>query len=476
MKLLITLGHNSSAILVKDEEVLIGYEEERLSHIKADSAFPVLALSKILEYYPEAGNEVEDIFISHWFWHWDLKDDKYYNPQYLNVNFPYGKIRSLSKSFTHHDAHANSVWNFSGKSTGTTIIADGFGNMGEVLSIYTNGKLRHRSYELEWSLGLMYQYATAYLGMKENQDEYKLLGYEQSCTTAEKNSLIDIINTTSSLQIKALSNPSSKPNNGDMALELMKVRTKWYTLFDQITEGRKSKPLVARFVQKLVERTISAFASNAEVLQVSGGVFYNVKLNNTLVRLPNVKFFEANPLAGDQGCALGMTRVKYEHVFWGKRDEYIVESHRGYTQVLMGAMEFGPRALGNTSTIADPTSEMVEKINKLNGRDTIMPMAPIVTDEFAKNNFRDYHKLGKCRFYMIVALDYKNLLDKYRGAAHVDTDRKTYTGRPQVINEYTNEYVRDFVSDIMINTSLNAHGQPIIYNEQDFDIMEDLQN
>ncbi len=476
-KLLITLGHNSSAILVRDKEVLIGYEEERLSKVKADGSFPKLALSYILDAYPDARTEVAEIHISHWFWDYKLMDNKYYDSAFLKKNFIFAKIRTMSPQFTHHDAHANSVWNFcSGNKRGLTVIADGFGNRGECLSMYRNGHKIHRSYAIEWSLGLMYQYATAYLGMKEFQDEYKLLGYEQQCTSEQKTALMPYIKTTHKLQMLGLLCEDNPQYTGDdMGAVLGKVRAGWYARFEQIDGGTRNKAVIGKFVQQLLEKAILQLIGDESEIMVGGGVFYNVKLNNAIVNHRTVEHFEAHPLCGDQGCALGMVDVDYNHLFWGKRGVYNIESRDGYTQVQVGDMEFGPRALGNTSTIAEPTSAMVEKINMLNGRDTVMPMAPIVTDEFARENFRNYHKIGKCKHFMIVALDYMKLKPEWRGAAHIDTDRNVHTGRPQVIDEYTHEYVTSLVSDIMINTSLNAHGQPIIYNDRDFEIMENIQ-
>ena len=477
MKLLVTLGHNSSAILTKGTEVLIGYEEERLSKIKSDSAFPKLAIAKILEYFPAARRLVTEIKVSHWFWDFELVQNKYYDKSFLEVNFPKAKVHSLKANATHHDAHANSVWNFcDGNTTGLTIVADGFGNKGECLSLYHEGLLTHRSYAIKWSLGLMYQYAVAYLGMKEHQDEYKLLGYEQQCDSQQKTAMIGIITTTNMLQLDGLMDKTNPEyTSADLSQVLSDVRAHWYAIFQQVDHGLKDKAVIGYFVQSLLEKAMLHIVGSCPFIKVSGGVFYNVKLNNAIIRQHSVKHFEANPLCGDQGCALGMADIRYEHVFWGKRRVHTIEPHDGYIQVHVGNMEFGPRALGNTSTIMEPTMEMVEKINALNGRDTVMPMAPIVTEAFAKTNFRDFEKLGKCKYFMIASLDYYTLKAEWRGAAHIDTNRHQYTARPQVINEWTNEYVANAVSDIMINTSLNAHGQPIIYDENDFEIMENIQ-
>ena len=114
MQLLITLGHHSSAILVSDDEVLCGYEEERLSKVKSTSAYPIMAIERILQFYPSAKTKVIDIYISHWF---DLDSDclaesKYFQPKHLSARFTNARINSVHAGFTHHDAHAKSAWNF----------------------------------------------------------------------------------------------------------------------------------------------------------------------------------------------------------------------------------------------------------------------------------------------------------------------------------------------------------------------------
>lgn len=116
--LLVTLGHNSSAILVEDNKVICGYEEERLSKVKSDSAFPRLAIMECLNY--KYCDKLDIVYISYWNDSFDIFNDgdktvdKHYDRKFLNTLCKhYGcTIKYLSPSFTHHDAHAYAALNF----------------------------------------------------------------------------------------------------------------------------------------------------------------------------------------------------------------------------------------------------------------------------------------------------------------------------------------------------------------------------
>jgi len=114
MYLCLSLGHNSSAVMLfENGDNPIGYEEERLSKKKSDSAFPILSITRILEILgPDAANEVKDVYISHWFDTLDpyTAENKYYSASKLKALFPNASLAGTDiKSFSHHDAHAESV-------------------------------------------------------------------------------------------------------------------------------------------------------------------------------------------------------------------------------------------------------------------------------------------------------------------------------------------------------------------------------
>ena len=138
---------------------------------------------------------------------------------------------------------------------------------------------------------------------------------------------------------------------------------------------------------------------------------------------------------------------------------------------MSGNMEFGPRALCNTTTLALPLQENVELINKMNNRSTIMPMAPVMLKENLDYFFNkeDYEKVIGSLEYMIVTLDYKdNDLDEfYDGIMHKYPLEERYSGRPQVItneNSIIYKILRRMEPDwkALINTSFNIHGRPIV--------------
>jgi carbamoyltransferase len=474
MILLISLGHNSSAVLVDKQKVVCGYEEERLSKVKSDSSYPKLAIEEIIKRYPDCRKLVKQVCVSHWFWitGTEMEESKYWQPKHISVRFPNASVKSVNEDFTHHDAHAGSVWNFSQTKDGLTVIADGFGTNGETLSVYRDGELIHRGFDI--SLGLMYQYMTSHLGMKENQDEYKMLGLESEVNWEDMEKVDELIKPfVVSLVSRILS------TQGKSSFKSVKEVCSYNkTILDFLVDSCYFDDVSGKAyaVQSLLELCMSSIIEHFiepedDILQFSGGVFYNVKLNNVILNsyADKVDVIEFMPLAGDQGAPLGMVDVYFDHLFWGERTANYVTRIADMNFVMSGNMEFGPRALGNTSCIAPPTAESTTRINELNGRPDIMPMAPMISSELAHKYCLNIAKLGRCKHYMICATDWLGPIDGFRGVLHNKPGSKTYTCRPQVIdNNFTS------LDGIVINTSLNAHGQPILFSLADWHDMKDI--
>jgi len=453
LKLNITLGHNAAAAVFNSEgKCVAAFEEERLTKVKSDSSFPKLAIERCIGWALEG--EITEIRVSNWFDHNDTNENKYYLPKYLAKRLPNAKV--VDDGTTHHDHHAQSVWNFSETKAGLTLVIDGFGNDEECVSVYVDGKLVNRISDLSMSLGLMFQYATSAAGLKENEDEYKLLGYE---ITSKINPVIIPFP-----ELKLVGNHGQLINYKKLAY----IRNYYHSYFEDM-----SIEDIARTAQYNLEARVMQIISDyykGGLLQLSGGVFYNVKLNNLIMR--NVDEICVNPVCGDQGNVFGHKGVYFEDLFLGKRAIKEVKPmlNANITESFSGHMEFGPRALGNTSTLAKPTMANVHEINTYNHRNTVMPMAPMVTREFFKANFRDTNKCFKSEKYMVVSFDFLTMKDAWRGAAHYDPQRQVYTGRVQVLDEHDKLYA--YVSrmgGIVINTSLNFHGTPILYDGADLD-------
>ena len=557
--LLITIGHNSSAIFVDNtssEQKIIGYEQERLSRIKADSQFPIDAINEIER---NIGNKKMygcRILVSHWFntkWmdnpHVELAN-KYISKTDLEKLNSYNpcEISFTSNKFSHHDAHAYSAHAFFkyhvspdklSSAPHHTLVVDGFGNDEEVLSLYvtTNKKeqpiLIHRVYGYYYSLGLFYQYATSFVGMKQNQDEYKFLGYESHIDEVLSTEQIDCLDHYVDEQVRYFTKnwmtktaPRELPNNDIIDRKcLSDVAEFWHSEFRNVCQSIglnertsfEARCAIAYFIQQTCEIALSQFIHEFGVnnLSVAGGVFYNVKLNNKLLT-EITGLFCAMPLAGDQGAAIGMYEAEnkeyapafdFSTLAWGKRRLYdfkkfvrkgiyyedvtkddtttfealafLVAKHianGAIVNLVFGNMEFGPRALGNTSTLFLPTSENTAINNAMNKRNEVMPCAPICTEENARKLF-DTTELdrvvGSDRF-MICTHEYTQLRSQYyNGVMHKKPLDVSYTGRPQIVRKHTFiDLVLKFVQEstdtkCLVNTSFNAHGNPIVFDTKE---------
>lgn len=561
--LLITLGHNSSAIFVYNNgKKVIGYEQERLSGIKADSQFPKDAINEIRNNVGAKKMNGCSILISHWFndkseegkCMQSLSVCKYISETDVeNLMSISSDIRFVDKLFTHHDAHmwsADAFFNYylrDKKDAMTpnakvyTIVADGFGTNEEVLSIYCGQKgsgidpqLVKRVYGYNASLGLMYQYATSFCKMKENQDEYKFLGYEAHIDEYLNEEQIDaldhfvgenvdylygFVSSHKKVDSHWLATCSKDIINFD---GLRQVKKYWHDKFARVadefmTENDKDnmfklRCIIAYYIQQTMEIFFFRLTQDFEMTNVivTGGCFYNVKLNNCI--LNNIKgLFCAMPLAGDQGAAIGMYRkftemqFPFETLAIGKRRLYNAEkllndegkgmyyvstedemdlqnaakmiandiASGKLVNIIYGCMEFGPRALCNTSTVFLPSVWNVADNNHMNHRNEVMPCAPICTEENAKSLFyaNELSRVVGSDHFMICTHKYlKPYSKQYGGVMHKMTLENSYSGRPQIVRTGTFMHrILNLVEELtdakcLVNTSFNVHGRPIAFD------------
>ena len=523
--LLLTLGHNASAIAISvgDDgaaKVENAYELERLTGKKSDSAFPIDAIIALKE---RGMDKIDRVYVSHWSPTGRVDDlkAKYWDRSIFPPHVPV--ITQESMNLTHHDCHAQAAMAFAGSSFPTkdtgVLVVDGFGNLAEHLSYYrvqAGGQLHlmRRWYGYGTSLGLMYQYATSFLGLKMHEDEYKLLGYGARVATIGCD--MDVLNQRIFTEAQAFLKRFRSLNSFEMSPDLAglpAVQEKWAERFAAILDDvgfkgssstYEARCIVGYAVQQLLEIVIRnlfmADLPKPTNLIVTGGVAFNVELNRMLLGLIPGKLC-VMPLAGDQGNALGLwafsnrrAKLDFGDLCWGRRemtlgepgpdtplpDGMIVVEHDtpavyeaiaeqlktvGFINIVRGNMEFGPRALCNTTTLARADDRaVVEEINRINGRDTVMPFAPVVSAHEWLRYFPDASRLHRSAEFMICAVQYAPGLGEQVPGAALRTVKGLYTGRPQV---YSSKYEWDSVTRILddygllINTSFNVHGVPI---------------
>lgn len=515
--LALSLGHNSSAVAIVDGEIICGYEEERFSGIKSDPSYPINSI-EACKRVAELPDDTE-IYISHWFLDGVVQDKtKYYDKDDIHSKFPKTKIYAVDTEFTHHDAHAYSAEVFLKQDPPFekdyySIVMDGFGTYGECMSVYKKefGELKviDRYFGFDNSIGMFYQYATAYMGMKMHNHEYKILAYETHIYDTDELTKLEPAIQALSIEYAALwltkLQARKISNHYDPLISLNalpKLQLKISKDLDDVLlslgypniELDKKRIIISRFVQSVTEKVILGVVGwyNAENLVLSGGVFLNVKVNNLITKIIPGKVC-VMPLAGDQGASLGVYEyinndLKWPgHLFWGVRDlglnaslgGDIIYAHsmdeampkiisalseNGFVNVIRGNMEYGPRALCNTSTLAVANKQVAYKINLMNDRTNEMPMAPVISKKLYDQYFNDTSKVYKSDEYMVIALDYKvDKVDSVLGAAHYYNDYDIYTGRPQVTSDPHISKLIDIFGPL-INTSFNYHGHPIVFN------------
>lgn len=534
--LLLSLGHNSSAIYVNSDRIPVGYEQERLDRKKSSSNPPLDAILAIKK-YGRIKNDTP-VFVTHWFDSFQGLPDCKYITEDLNQELIGKDIMSHSREFTHHDAHAWSAYSFFKHHLGSArlavdlhkkyhiIVADGFGNFQETITIYEldliTGKMMpiHKTYGYETSLGLMYQYATEFVGMKMQQDEYKFLGYESSITqyfgASDIKQIQDYAHDIGTHLVNSILNQSdmTETHGGNLInfSYLLDIREQWKNHFNLLCDvmrvnnhsSEMARTLVGFYIQNVLEFVMKSLVAHFQIenLLCAGGIFYNVKLNNQLLK--SVKgFFSVVPLAGDQGAAIGFYQKFVGDFLWdtlaiGPRNfdrefsKYrqltfhtnLTELHHDLFNTITSGrianlctnnMEYGPRALGNTSSLFLPRKRLSKANNSFNNRNEVMPFAPMILERNLDKVFeKDYQRVVGSDKFMIVTYDYKlPPTEKTQGVYHVYPLQDKYSGRPQVIpSGHFLEGLMDRLDYkagelLLTNTSYNYHGEPIVYSLDD---------
>lgn len=272
---------------------------------------------------------------------------------------------------------------------------------------------------------------------------------------------------------------------------------------------------IAAGIQKLAEDAVVAYVKSKLVgnfsskICLAGGVFANVKINQRVREIAGIENVYVQPAMDDAGTSLGAALAVWmdatsskewtplETVYLGPEytEQEIEQSLKkygltyrkvaDYPEVLgkmihegkiigrfNGALEWGPRALGNRSILARPTEKNINDIlNKRLRRTEFMPFAPSMLDEDAGVFLMDYSSSHAAAKYMTITYNVRpSLIDRIQAAVHVDG-----TARPQVVFRKDNPSFYDIIkaykklsgTGVVINTSFNMHEEPIVNSPDD---------
>ena len=412
----------------------------------------------------------------------------------------------------HHTAHAYTAYYGSGYIKDDeeflifTLDGEGDGVSATVNIANRNGIKRIAQTSNYASIGLLYLETTRYLGMKPLEHEYKVMGLAPyapiNYVKSVYNEIKELINVDDSLTF------SSKRGSREY---FNYIKSKFYLKrFDTIAGAiqKMTEDLVTKWIKLAIKKT------NIRNIALAGGVFMNVKLNLAISKLKEVNRMFIFPSCGDESLAIGAAYWGYNQLTKEEpenlKDLYLGPSYTSsevkkfidenkvnlkyhvenlsesqltkriaelllegkVIALLQGRMEWGARALGNRSILANPTNpKIVKDINlRIKKRDFWMPFAPSILDSREKDYIINPKKIPAP--YMILAFDTTDEGKEKLGAAIHPYD---FTTRPQIVYKKWNEkywrMIKEFekVSGIgaVLNTSFNLHGYPIVNSPKD---------
>lgn len=422
----------------------------------------------------------------------------------------------------HHYAHAASTYYASSFNDAAIVTLDGVGEWDTATIGHGRGNTMELTHSIEFphSLGLLYSALTYYLGFKVNSAEYKVMGlapygnpdnyYEQMSELIDRKQ-----DGSFRLNMKYFAYPYG----------LRMTNARFDTLFggprrkEESEVGQREKDIAAS-LQKVTEEIVLDIVRHAKTLTSSknlclaGGVALNCVANGKIIEEKLFDQVYIQPAAGDAGGAVGAALYVYYAALKHSLKENIMPTvylgpHYTYKDIktfldndvkkythgkkvvytyledsvlydtvakliapsnaigwFQGRMEFGPRALGNRSIIADPRNkENWQKINlKIKFRESFRPFAPSVLKEKASEYFDLTHESP----YMLLVAEVKK--DTIPAVTHVDNSARIQTVDK---NENTQYYrlIEAFYNltgcPVVINTSFNVRGEPIVESPLD---------
>ena len=422
----------------------------------------------------------------------------------------------------HHLAHAASSYHLSGFADATVLVTDGMGEA-ESTSLFSGrgSQLETlRSYPIGSSLGILYSVVTQYLGFLPGMDEYKVMGlapYGDPGVFPDAAAALVAHRPAGRLTVPLLAydrTPDDRETHRGAIRRLEEIFGPTRHPDAPIEQRHMD---IAAVLQRTLEESLlfvlrEHLAGKSEQtsrnLCMAGGVALNCTANGLIARSGLFDRVFIQPAAGDDGTALGAAlQVLRSHVpadpqpmtmpYWGEEfgnaeieqalatlgpghqvrhlaDETLLKEVSdliGSGAVVawyQGRMEFGPRALGNRSILADPTApDMRAHLNAVvKQREEFRPFAPAVLAEAAGEYFEiEPGEEARYRHMLFVTQVQERYRDSLPAITHVDG-----SARVQVVDRESaprfHALIRQFGDDhgtpMVLNTSFNLRGQPIV--------------
>jgi carbamoyltransferase len=496
-----------STVLMCNGVLLAAIEEERLTRVKhVAGQFPVLSIKEILSL---AGIEIRDVsLVALHGSTWQTAIDDVLK---LHFESHFGYCPPV-KRYHHHQCHAASAYYASGFEEALVITIDGSGDgISTRISIADNKGIRSiKEFARPQSLGLFYSMMTQLCGFIRDADEYKLMGLAAygNHSAFDLDNVLPLnddgyyFNTDYMIDI-----PPGQPSPGRYEMLynqrlLDKLNLKRRTSNDIPQTYRDVAAAAQRQLEKAIIHLVKIYIKQTGIQKVcmAGGVALNCLANQKIEALPEVDELFIQPASSDSGISLGAAYLasiergfsieRMTHVFYGSAytdeaiESVLINCHIDYRKAdniveeaasalaenkvigwFQGAMEFGPRALGSRSILANAASENIQSVvnHKVKFREGFRPFGASVLEE----DFHYYFE-AKCSNgpFMTKVVNVKPLHKiLLKGVTHADG-----TCRVQTINIDQHKKFYELLSafkqktgvGVLLNTSFNLNYEPIV--------------
>jgi carbamoyltransferase len=502
--------HDGAAVLLRDGELIAAAEEERFTLAKhARGELPRGAIGFCLK---QAGITIHDV---DWICS-PLRTYTNYNrrlTEYFKYQFGHSPKIEL---YDHHLCHAWSSFYGSGFPEATVACFDfsGDSSSGLVAHMKGNDVRVLTRYGRHNSLGLYYGMLTQYLGYQMTNDEYKVMGLSSYGSpqyleefarilrpdgiSYELDGALDKRQRDAEIFTSDFSTRQERIFTEKMEDILGPRRLRGQALDDRFTNIAASGQKQLELVTTAVIRAAVEATGCADVC-LAGGVALNCKMNMEIAAEPSVRRLYVPPVPHDAGVALGAAMMKcaehgysiaaLTHAYWGPEyandgikdtldkigaryellddpvercvSDLVDQKTVGWFQ---GRMEYGPRALGNRSILADPRSAgMKDRINVgIKYREEFRPFCPSVLYSRQSEYFEDSFDAP----FMVVTFPVDDrVVETIPAVVHVDRTARIQSVHPET-NPLYSRLIEDFGKatsvPVLINTSLNINEQPTV--------------
>jgi len=509
--------HDSSACLFENGKLVFACEEEKFTGIKHDSSFPNQTIKYIFEHYKLSKSDIECVC-----YYEDPKlrfnrTKSFFTSLINNIKVWYNLRKVSDKVYytPHHISHMMYSYASSNFKESLVVSVDGVGETSTVsIGKGVDGELTQiKTVEYPHSLGLFYSAMTAFLGFKPNEGEYKVMGLasygDPSVFREEVSELIKFENGEVICNMEYFSWDTSDISMFNHKLEEHLNIEPRYTK-NAIEPFHKN---LAASVQERYEEVLfdllefSKTLYNSDNLCLGGGCAYNGRANGKIVDRKMFKKLWVPPAPSDAGNAIGsclyylwkergIKKRLHTNPFLGPHfsskeietalQKYKVLIHYNHTtrenvlritanHIKNGSVigwfqdriEFGARALGNRSILADPTiPDMKDRINRvIKKREGFRPFAPMVAFENQHVYFKSNDYVPYMNQVVEVVEEYR---DKLLAVTHVDN-----TARIQSVTPFNPIYslIKKFEEvsgyPILLNTSFNVKDKTMVLTPED---------